>query len=76
MSLGHATRNKHPHDSRAIIVEPTPEATMRAMTTIVPVVRAIEGTLDEFDDGEREIIARYLSRVADAYRQQLPADPC
>ena len=76
VSLGHATRNRHPSDGRAIVVEPTPEATVRAMTTIMPVVRAIEGTLDEFDDDEQEIIARYLSRVSDAYREQLPTDPC
>lgn len=74
VALGHVTRVPHPHDRRAIVIEPTPDSTRRAMTTIMPVVRAIENTLDEFDDAEQAIIERYLTRVADAYRSQLPAE--
>jgi len=72
VALGHATRSKHPHDRRAIVVTPTPDSTVRAMSTILPAVRAIEGTLDEFDDDEQDVICRYLRSVADAYRGQLP----
>ncbi len=75
VALGHATRSKHPHDGRAIIVQPTPEATLQAMSTILPVVRAIESTLDDFDDSEQETITRYLLQVSHAYRQALPAEP-
>ena len=75
VALGHATRSKHPHDGRAIIVQPTPEATLQAMSTIMPVVRAIESTLDDFDDSEQETITRYLLQVSHAYRQALPAEP-
>lgn len=70
--LGHVTRSKHPHDRRAVVVQPTPASTVRAMSTILPVVRAIEGTLDAFDDDEQDVICRYLRSVADAYRDQLP----
>ncbi len=72
VALGHVTREKNPDDRRATIVTPTPAATARAMTTIMPVVQAIESTLDEFDEAERETIARYLELVATAYRGLLP----
>jgi len=73
VALGHVTRTKHPDDRRAVIVQATPASTARAMAKIMPVVRAIEGTLDEFDDTEQAVIARYLSRVESVYRQELPA---
>jgi hypothetical protein len=44
------------------------------MSTIMPVVRAIESTLDGFDDDEQAVISRYLALVADAYRAELPAE--
>ncbi len=56
-------------------MQPTPEATLQAMSTILPVVRAIESTLDDFDDSEQETITRYLLQVSHAYRQALPAEP-
>jgi DNA-binding MarR family transcriptional regulator len=73
VALGHVTRAPHPYDRRAVVVEATADSTRRAMSTIMPVVRAIETALDEFDDGEEAVIERYLTRVADAYRSQLPA---
>ena len=69
---GHVTRTRHPDDRRAVIVQATPASTVRAMATIMPVVRAIEGTLDEFDGAEQAVITRYLERVESAYRQELP----
>ena len=72
VALGHATRTKHPDDRRAVIVEATPASAARAMATIMPVVRAIEGTLDDFDEHEQAVITRYLERVEGAYRQELP----
>jgi DNA-binding MarR family transcriptional regulator len=74
VALGHVTREKHPTDRRAIVVEPTPASTVKAMSTIMPVVRAIESTLDGFDDDEQAVISRYLALVADAYRAELPAE--
>lgn len=74
VALGHVTREKNPDDRRAIVVTPTPASTVRAMTAIMPVVRATESILDDFDDDEQATITRYLSLVAEAYRAQLPAD--
>jgi len=74
VALGHVTRAKHPDDRRAVIVSPTPSSTALAMGAIMPVVRAIESTLDGFDEQEQATIARYLERVARAYREQLPSD--
>lgn len=73
VALGHATRVRHPDDRRSVLVTPTPEATTRAMGTILPVVRAIEGTLESFDEEQRAIINRYLALVVEAYRRELPA---
>jgi hypothetical protein len=33
----------------------------------------MESVLDDFDDTEQAIITRYLERVANAYRETLPA---
>lgn len=71
VALGHVTRAKHPTDRRAVVIEATPTSIALAMSTIMPVVRAIESTLDEFDDNEQDVISRYLARVADVYRGEL-----
>jgi DNA-binding MarR family transcriptional regulator len=68
---GHVTRSQHPTDGRGVLVVPTPKTVDRAVRTLIPMARAIDGALDEFDDDERLVIARYLESVAARQRSAL-----
>lgn len=71
---GHVVRAKHPTDRRAVLVTPTPESVARAMRDLMPVAQAIDSALDEFDDAEREVIARYLTAVTVQQAAALPEE--
>ncbi|CAN5162198.1 hypothetical protein BH11ACT5_BH11ACT5_11580 [soil metagenome] len=70
---GHVTRSQHPTDGRGVLVAPTDEAVGRGLTSLIPVAKSIDGGLDDFDDAERAVIARYLESVAARQRQALVA---
>ena len=72
-ALGHVTRTPNPDDRRGVLVVPTPESTMRAMASILPMVSGIDRVLDEFDEAQRAVIVDYLEKVIAAYREHLPA---
>jgi len=71
-AVGHANRTPHPTDRRGVVVVPNPESVRTAMLTIMPMVRGVDEALDAFDEVEQQVITRYLERVADTYRSQLP----
>lgn len=70
---GHVTRSQHPTDRRAVLVTPTPESVQRAISTLIPVARAIDSALDAFEESECEVISRYLEAVAERQRGTLSA---
>ncbi len=64
-------RAPHPTDRRGVIVSPTPAAVQRGLDDVMPVMISIDGALNDFDEAQQEIIARYLRRVADLHREHL-----
>lgn len=67
-ALGHVHRSPNPDDRRGTLVVPEPASIGRAMGRIVPMVSAVDQAIHAFDDAEKEVITRYLSRVVEAYR--------
>jgi DNA-binding MarR family transcriptional regulator len=72
-AVGHATRAPHPDDRRAVRVAANPESVRAAMAHLLPMIRDVDAVLDEFDEGERSAVQRYLERVVEVYRRNLPA---
>lgn len=72
-SVGHVTRSAHPRDRRGVIVAPEPRSVERAMGILLPMIGAVDGVLDDLDDAERETVERYLQRVVEVYRAQVPS---
>jgi len=70
-AAGHVTRTQNPTDGRGVLVSATPESIDRALRTLIPVARAIDSALDQFDDAERAVISRYLESVAARQRDAL-----
>lgn len=73
-TAGHVTRESHPTDRRGILVAPTPQSVRRALTTLIPVARAIDSSLDGFDEAERAVIERYLKTIVQRQQEALPVD--
>jgi DNA-binding MarR family transcriptional regulator len=70
-TLGHVTRTQHLTDRRGVVVVPSPASVARAMDTLLPMIREIDGVLDSFEPEQQETIALYLEQVLAAYRAQL-----
>lgn len=70
--VGHVTRAPHPTDRRAIIIKPAEESVAKAMGTLMPMIRGIDTVIHEFTPDEQEAISRYLRRVVDVYRANMP----
>lgn len=70
-ALGHATRTQHPTDRRGVVVVPSPASVTRAMGALIPMIRGIDGVLDDFDDDQQATITAYLEQVLSVYRDQL-----
>jgi DNA-binding MarR family transcriptional regulator len=66
--LGHAARTVNPDDRRGVVVTASPASRDKAMGLILPMVLAIDATLDGFDAQEQAVITVYLDRVLSAYR--------
>lgn len=71
-TAGHVTRESNPSDRRGILIVPTPESVQRALSTLMPIARAIDESLDEFDESERAIIQRYLESIVARHERVLP----
>lgn len=70
-ALGHATRTQHPTDRRGVVVVPSPASVGRAMNALLPMIRGIDGVLDDFDPDEQATITAYLEQVLSVYRAQM-----
>lgn len=71
---GHVGRSQHPTDRRAVLVTATQESMARAVRDLMPVARAIDSALDDFDETERAVIARYLEAVTTRQTAALPTE--
>ena len=67
--LGHAARSINPDDRRGVVVTASATSRDKAMGLILPMVLAIDATLDGFDPEEQATITVYLDRVLSAYRR-------
>ncbi len=67
-ALGHVHRAPNPADRRGTLVVPEPASVGRAMGRIIPMVTEVDQAIHDFDDDEKAVIARYLTRVVEAYR--------
>lgn len=72
IAVGHVSREPHPTDRRGVRIVPNPGSVSRAMGTLLPMIRGIDGAIDRFSEAERATITEYLSEVAGVYRAQLP----
>ena len=70
-SAGHADRQPHPTDRRALRVVPSRGSVGRALGEVIPMAANLDAVLDAFSDDEQASISRYLSAVIDAYREHL-----
>ncbi|MGV8883171.1 MAG: MarR family winged helix-turn-helix transcriptional regulator [Rhodoglobus sp.] len=71
VALGHVTRTQHPTDRRGIVVVPAPKSVTRAMEALIPMIRGIDGVLDDFEPDEQATITAYLEQVLSVYRAQM-----
>jgi DNA-binding MarR family transcriptional regulator len=71
-AVGHVTRSPNPADRRGILVVPAPASVGRAMGMLMPMIMGVDGVLASYSDEERAVIASYLRRVVDVYREHLP----
>ncbi|MEO8260977.1 MAG: MarR family transcriptional regulator [Pseudolysinimonas sp.] len=71
--LGHATRTTNADDRRGVIVTATDTSRDRAMAMLLPMIFAVDATLDGFDADEQATITVYLDRVLSAYRRFIQA---
>jgi DNA-binding MarR family transcriptional regulator len=72
IAVGHVTREPHASDRRAVMVVPNPASVAKAMGTLMPMIRGIDGAIAGFSTTERDTITAYLGEVARIYRAQLP----
>jgi DNA-binding MarR family transcriptional regulator len=61
---GHLVRRRHPTDRRSVLVQLSPQLLERAERAFGPLVRDLDRAGSELDDEEREIVRRFLDRVA------------
>jgi len=71
-AVGHVTRSPNPADRRGILVVPAPASVGRAMGMLLPMIMGIDQILADYSESEREVIASYLRRVVEVYREHLP----
>ena len=68
---GHAAREPHPSDRRALLVVPSPGSVGKALGEVMPMVAKLDSVLEDFSDEEQSAIVRYLDAVIAAYREHL-----
>ncbi len=71
-AVGHVTRSPNPADRRGILVVPAPASVGRAMGMLLPMIMGVDQILADYSESEREVIASYLRRVVEVYREHLP----
>jgi|SRR5919202_613800 DNA-binding MarR family transcriptional regulator len=63
---GHVARESHPHDGRSTLLRLTPRTEERATEAFAPLVAELDRLAAELSDGDRTVVASFLSRVAEA----------
>jgi DNA-binding MarR family transcriptional regulator len=63
---GHVAREAHPDDRRSTLLRLTPQAEQEAIEAFAPLVAELDGLAGELAGPERELVGRFLSRVAEA----------
>lgn len=66
---GHVERVRDESDRRRFRLVPTDDAKVRVAGELAPLVSALDAAADGLGPAEREVIAAYLTRVVDAYRE-------
>jgi DNA-binding MarR family transcriptional regulator len=61
---GNVTRGPHPADRRSSLVRLSEEGRGRAADLYAPLVHELDEAVAALDDEEREVVARFLARVA------------
>jgi DNA-binding MarR family transcriptional regulator len=72
IAVGHVSREPHATDRRGVVIVPNPASVAKAMGTLMPMIRGIDGAISTFTPTEQDAITAYLSEVARIYRAQLP----
>jgi DNA-binding MarR family transcriptional regulator len=75
---GHVLRTAHPTDGRSSLVRLSPALVARAGRAFGPLVADLDGLSADLDDEQRQLVRRFLTRVAEvseahaerAYREQ------
>lgn len=66
---GHISRDAHPFDRRSSVLRLTPAMEQSATEAWAPLVGTLDQIADELSASEREIVTRFVERVADAAEQ-------
>lgn len=69
--LGHVTRERTGPDRRRVTIRATPDSAARARSALMPMIREIDGLLDDLDATDRQVIQRYLHDVVQAMRRHV-----
>jgi DNA-binding MarR family transcriptional regulator len=72
IAVGHVSREPHATDRRGVVIVPNPASIAKAMGTLLPMIRGIDGAIASFSTDQQETITAYLTEVARIYRAQLP----
>lgn len=62
---GYVTREPHPEDRRSTVLRLSEEGRRRAEELYAPLVGALDSAAAEFGEAERQIVARFLARIAE-----------
>ena len=69
--LGHVTRERTGPDRRRVTIRATPGSTDRARAALMPMIREIDGMLDDLPAADRQVIQRYLHDVVQTMRRHV-----
>ncbi len=69
------SRQPHPSDRRRLLVVPTPQSARRAIDSVLPMIREIDGLIYRYEPEQQEAIIDYLARTVDVLERKLSAPP-
>ncbi len=73
VKVGHVSRQPHPSDRRSLLVVPTPQSARRAMYSLLPMIREVDGLISRYDPKQQEAITDYLARTVDVLERKVSA---
>ncbi|WP_284235804.1 MarR family winged helix-turn-helix transcriptional regulator [Mycobacterium antarcticum] len=66
---GHIERHRSADDRRRVTLEPTPSAVENVLSTLQPLIAALDDLAEEYTPAEREVITQYLRGAVGVLRQ-------